>query len=240
MKYSTLLEEALTNLSKTLSLPPPSADEVHTVGASIGKWPAFPDTVRALKDLQRYYKLVPLTNCDNVSFQATLDGPLREIKFDATYVAENIGSYKPDLENFRYLLDHVKEEFGAQKEELLMTAHGLTSDHVPCKKMGITSAWIARGDGNAVLGETGGDGGGSDGKLKDVEGQVAFTWVFDTMGESSQVLSSTASHFLPCRFLHGMRGQCRSNFRLPMIPLPRFLYYLHLCKKEKGMQNGVC
>lgn len=70
---------------------------------------------------------------------------------------------------------------------MLMTAHGLTSDHVPCKEMGISSAWIARGDGDAILGPQG-EVGGRDGKLKEVEGRVAFTWVFDTMGESPHSL----------------------------------------------------
>ena len=99
--------------------------------------------------------------------------------FDAVYIAEEIGSYKPDLGNFRYLLEKVGEGLGEGKGigkgEVLMTAHGLRSDHVPCAEMGIASAWIARGEGD---GET----------VKEVEGQVGFTWVFDTMGKLSSLL----------------------------------------------------
>ena len=115
------------------------------------------------------------------SFEATLAGPLKEVKFDAVYIAENIGNYKPSHKNFEYLLEHVKESFGVEKGEVLMTAHGLKSDHVPAKEMGMSSCWIARGDGDGTIESEG--KGGSDGKVKDVEGRVAFTWVFDTMGE---------------------------------------------------------
>ena len=92
--------------------------------------------------------------------------------FDAVYLAEQIGSYKPDLKNFQYLLSHVEKKLGVEKEQVVHTAHGIESDHVPCKEMGIASAWIARG-------ETTGPGS----TMESMRDKVAPTWVFNDMME---------------------------------------------------------
>ncbi len=120
------------------------------------------------------------TKNSNDSFYKVLSGPLAEVRFDAVYTAEDIGSYKPDLQNFHYLLDHVRDELGVRKEQVLHTAHGLKSDHVPAKKMGISSAWIARGDGK----------GGPNSELEAVEGEVAFTWKFETMEDMADAVET--------------------------------------------------
>lgn len=77
---------------------------------------------------------------DKKSFAQVLKGALAGIEFDAVYVAEDIRSYKPDLKNFQYLITHARDELGVQMEQILMTAEGLESDHVPAMKMGMTSA----------------------------------------------------------------------------------------------------
>ena len=146
LRYSTLLSESYLKLAGTLSLPQPPQAEADALGASVGQWPAFPDTVAALNRLKRHYKLVILSNVDKESFSHVLCGRLANVEFDAVYVAEQIGSYKPSLKNLQYLLSHVKEELGVEKRQVLYTVHGIESDHVPCKEMGMTSAWIARGE----------------------------------------------------------------------------------------------
>ncbi len=170
LKYSTLLSESYLKLADSLSLPQPPQSEVDAVGASVGQWPAFPDTVAALHRLQRHYKLAILSNVDKESFSHVLSGSLAGVGFDAVYVAEQIGSYKPDLKNFQYLLSHVKEELGMEKEQVVHTAHGIESDHVPCKEMGIASAWIARGETT-----------GPRSTVESMRNKVAPTWVFNDM-----------------------------------------------------------
>lgn len=152
-----------------MDLPAPAKSEADAFGASVATWPIFPDTVEALKQLRRHYKLVILSNVDKSSFTQVLNRALAGVEFDAVYVAEEIGSYKPDLKNFQYLITHAREDMGVQMEQILMTANGLKSDHVPAMKVGMTSAWISRGEGEK--------------ELKEVEGKVAFSWRFDTMGE---------------------------------------------------------
>ena len=175
MKYPSLLTESYINMSKALSLPNPTSAEAESVGDSIPNWPCFPDTVAALQRLSNRYKLVILSNVDRASFSKVLSGPLAAVHFDAVYTAEDIGSYKPDLKNFHYLVDHVRDELGVPKEQILHTAHGLASDHVPAKQMGMSSAWIARGSGQGGLNAA-------------VEGEMAFTWQFETMGDMADAV----------------------------------------------------
>ncbi|KAH8702913.1 HAD-like domain-containing protein [Phaeosphaeriaceae sp. PMI808] len=143
-RYSELLTTIHPKLCKDLGLQEPTNEESHTFGASIGTWPAFPDSVKALERLSKHYKLVVLSNVDNESFKKGNAVALKGFKFDAIYTAEDIGSYKPDLKNFEYMLRRVKEEFGIAKEEVLPTAQSQFHDHHPAKKMGMKSSWIYR------------------------------------------------------------------------------------------------
>ncbi|KAJ5261281.1 hypothetical protein N7478_011876 [Penicillium angulare] len=147
--------------------------ERNAFGKTAGSWPAFSDTVDGLLQLKKHYKLIILSNVDHENIAKTLSGPLREVKFDAIYTAQDIGSYKPAHANFFYLLDNLKRGFGFEKDQLLHTAKSLPADHVPAKQLGLTSAWISRGcDGVSGMG----------GNLKDFDGKVAYKWRFPSIG----------------------------------------------------------
>lgn len=159
--------------------------ESATFAESIAHWPAFPDTVDAMRRLkQKGYKLVPLSNVDRASFKKTLAGPLSGLAdngdastfFDRVYTAQDVGSYKPDPRNFDYLISHVKSDLGVSKEEILHVAQSLFHDHEPAKKVGLESVWIARGEG----GES-----GMGGNVEEYvnQGKVEFGWRFSTLGE---------------------------------------------------------
>ena len=159
--------------------------ESITFAESIAHWPAFPDTVDAMRRLkQKGYLLVPLSNVDRASFQQTLAGPLAGLSddgnassfFDAVYTAEDIGSYKPDLRNFDYLISHVMDDFRVAKKDVLHVAHSLLLDHEPGRKAGLESVWIARGKGGV-------SGVGGEEKEFFDQGRVVFKWQFNTLGE---------------------------------------------------------
>jgi len=116
-------------------------DECLAYGLSVGDWPAFPDTVEALRYLKKHYKLVILSNVDNQSF--ALSNKRLGVDFDAIYAAEDIGSYKPDLRNFEYMLENLKR-LGIEAKDILHTAESMFHDHAPANKMGLRSAWIYR------------------------------------------------------------------------------------------------
>src|SRR5262249_54835617 len=121
-------------------------------GESVPQWPAFPDSAEALKYLKQHYKLVILSNVDRASFAASNEK--LGVAFDATYTAEDIGSYKPDPRNFAYLIEHLKADLGLEKHELFHPAQSLFHDHAPALRIGLARAWIDRRQGKAGAGAT--------------------------------------------------------------------------------------
>ena len=76
-----------------------------TAKDSAASWPPFDDTVEALGRLKARYKLAILSNVDDEIFRHT--SKLLEVPFDEIITAQQVGSYKPSLENFRHALDRL-------------------------------------------------------------------------------------------------------------------------------------
>jgi 2-haloacid dehalogenase len=143
--YSELLARVHRRLAAEWGVAA-APDEDHAFGGSVGDWPAFPDTPAALAYLQRFYRLVILSNVDRASFARS--NPRLGVEITAVYTAEEIGSYKPDPRNFRYLLDRLTA-LGHQPDDLLHVAQSLYHDHAPANRCGLRSAWIDRRQGKA-------------------------------------------------------------------------------------------
>ncbi|KAL5357122.1 hypothetical protein BJX96DRAFT_162871 [Aspergillus floccosus] len=142
MPYSQLLTTIHPQFAAKLSLAPPAAEESRAFGESIGTWPAFPDTVDALHRLSKHFKLVVLSNVDRESFAKTNAGSLRGFPFDLIITAQDIGSYKPDLRNFEYMLRKAKETLGIESDRVLSTAQSQFHDHHPAHKVGLKSVAV--------------------------------------------------------------------------------------------------
>ena len=118
-----------------------SWDECLAFGRTINRWPAFHDSAGALQYLRNHYKLMILSNIDNESFGASNEK--LQVEFNAIYTAEDIGSYKPALRNFEYLLRSL-ERSGIKKEEILHVGESLYHDHEPANRCGLATCWIHR------------------------------------------------------------------------------------------------
>lgn len=140
MLYPELLGRVLRRIGADLGVPVDEAD-MRAFGASVGDWPTFPDSPEALARLKRHYRLFVLSNVDRGSFE----GSARRlgVAFDGVFTAEEIGSYKPDPRNFRYMLDRLAE-LGIARQRILHTAQSLFHDHVPAKAAGLATCWIDR------------------------------------------------------------------------------------------------
>ncbi|KAM0427189.1 hypothetical protein ACHAPT_007616 [Fusarium lateritium] len=176
MKYSELLTTIHPQIAERLGLPRPSAEQDKAFGGSIGTWPAFPDTVEALRRLGKHYKLVVLSNVDRESFSGSNSGPLQGVPFDLIITAQDVGSYKPDPRNFEHMLREVEARFGIPKAQVLQTAQSQFHDHQPAKKKGIKSSWIERP--GAIMGNR--------------ENPV-YDWRFDTLGDMADALDKELS-----------------------------------------------
>lgn len=116
-------------------------EECQAYGLSVRQWPAFDDSRDALAYLKQHYRLVVLTNTDNVSFSGS--NARLGVTFDGVYTAEDIGSYKPADRNFDYMLETLARQ-GIQKQDVLHTAESMFHDHAPANKHGLTNCWIYR------------------------------------------------------------------------------------------------
>ena len=166
MPYAALLAEVHRQLAEEWGV---AADHTENArfGGSIAIWPPFPDTVDALRYLKQHFRLVILSNVDREGFAAT--NQYLDVAFDAVYTAQDIGSYKPDLRNFSYLLERLGEN-GFQKSQVLHVAQSLFHDHVPANAVGLASAWIDRRA----------DSGGS-GATAPVTGSVRYIFSFPSL-----------------------------------------------------------
>ncbi len=141
LRYPELLARVHRDLAAGFGLQ--SEDRLDAAfGNSVARWPAFPDSTDALRALGRHYRLVILSNVHREGIAASIRK--LGVRFDAAYTAEEIGSYKPSDRNFRYLLDHLRSDFGLGRGDVLHTAQSLHHDHAPAKRMGLATAWIDR------------------------------------------------------------------------------------------------
>jgi len=118
-----------------------SPEEDARYGRSVPDWPAFPDSPAALQYLKQHYALVILSNVDRASFARSNER--LQVQFDHVFTAQDIGSYKPDPRNFRYMLEHLAQA-GHAKSDVLHTAESLFHDHVPAREAGLATCWIHR------------------------------------------------------------------------------------------------
>jgi 2-haloacid dehalogenase len=166
MPYAEVLAAVHAQLATEWGVPDDAMADAR-FGASVGDWPAFPDTADALRYLKQHYRLVVLSNVDRASFACSL--PRLGVAFDAVHTAQDIGSYKPDPRNFAYLLDRLGE-WGVAKPQVLHVAQSLFHDHVPANAIGLASAWIDRRH------EVGGSG-----ATAPIEGAVRYDFRFPSM-----------------------------------------------------------
>lgn len=140
MLYSQLLAAVHRRLARAWDVA--MDEESHArFGNSIPDWPAFPDSAEALRYLKRSYRLVILSNVDREGFRGS--NRRLGVEFDAVFTAQDIGSYKPDLRNFHFMLERL-EGMGLRKGDILHTAQSLFHDHAPAKRVGLATAWIDR------------------------------------------------------------------------------------------------
>jgi 2-haloacid dehalogenase len=140
MRYSELLAVVCKRIAEEWGIAV-TWKECAAYGNSVKDWPAFPDTLEALKYLKKHFKLVILSNVDNESFSASAER--LQVAFDAVYTAQEVGSYKPSSRNFDYMLEKLSG-LAVSKGQILHTAESLFHDHAPANKHGLASCWIHR------------------------------------------------------------------------------------------------
>ncbi|CAN5658348.1 haloacid dehalogenase type II [soil metagenome] len=147
LPYRRVLAHAARSVCAQLGVTP-AEDELAAFGASVADWPAFPDSVDALRALGARYRLGVITNCDDDLFAASDERLGRPFEWIVT--AQQARSYKPATRNFELALERI----GAPRDALLHVAQSLFHDHVPAKRLGLATCWIDRRHGRRGSGAT--------------------------------------------------------------------------------------
>ena len=125
-----------------------TAQERATFGGSVADWPAFPDSAAALARLHERFKLGVITNCDDDLFAAS-EARLGT-KFDYLVTAQQAKRYKPNPRGFELMFERI----GLPPARILHVAQSLFHDHVPAKRLGLSTVWVDRRAGRAGSGAT--------------------------------------------------------------------------------------
>ena len=147
LRYREILGRCLREVAADHAVAPDLAD-VAAFADSVGEWPAFPDSIEALRRLRDRFRLGVITNCDDDLFARS--AARLETDFDWVVTAQMARGYKPDPHNFEVAFERI----GLPRERILHVAQSLFHDHVPAKKLGLTTVWIDRRAGRPGSGAT--------------------------------------------------------------------------------------
>jgi 2-haloalkanoic acid dehalogenase type II len=167
MVYPAVLFNTLRRMSEHFEVPF-SVEIGADFGASVGRWPVFPDSAEALSRLQKRFKLIILSNIDRGSF--ALSNARLQVDFDLVITAQDVGAYKPELRGFQRLFDSLGS-IGVERSQHLHVAQSLFHDHEPARELGIPSVWIDRRHDREGFGAT----------PAPKKGTVEPTWRFESM-----------------------------------------------------------
>lgn len=145
--YREVLERAARGVARDTGVELPD-EAASRFGGSVGDWPAFADSTDALRRLAGRYGLGVITNCDQDLFAAS--NRRLGVRFDWVTTAERVRSYKPSPRHFEVAL----EEIGLPMDRILHVAQSLFHDHVPAKRLGLSTVWIDRRAGRGGSGAT--------------------------------------------------------------------------------------
>jgi 2-haloacid dehalogenase len=116
----------------------PSREEQASLALSLKNWKPWPDTVAALHQLNRKFKLAILSNIDDDLFTST--GRKLEVPFEEVITAQQARCYKPCPDLFRLALGRL----GTSPDQVLHIAQSVYHDLVPAKSLGIATVWVNR------------------------------------------------------------------------------------------------
>jgi len=147
LPYREILARTLRAIAAELGAAV-SDEAATTFGWSVVDWPAFPDSAAALADLAARFRLGVITNCDDDLFAAS--ERRLGVAFDPVVTAQQTRRYKPNPRGFELMFERV----GLPTSRILHVAQSLFHDHVPAKRLGLSTVWVNRRAGRPGSGAT--------------------------------------------------------------------------------------
>ncbi|EPC01465.1 2-haloalkanoic acid dehalogenase [Litchfieldella anticariensis FP35 = DSM 16096] len=149
-RSSSAMANVYRSLAEELQLPA-DTDSAEAFQMAVFRWPAFEDSVAALKRLRKHFRLVAMTNADRTAFTCyshTLEDP-----FDDSVTCDDTGVAKPNPQFFAYNRGRQAAN-GYKFSEILHVAQSQYHDIGIAKELGYTTCWIERRQGLQGFGGT--------------------------------------------------------------------------------------
>lgn len=116
----------------------PTDDELQSLPESLPTWKPWPDTVEALRELQKRFRLSIISNVDDDLFAATQ--PQLGVKFEEIATAQQAKAYKPSLKIFELALSRI----GIPAHRVLHVGQSIYHDVLPAQSLGLATVWVNR------------------------------------------------------------------------------------------------
>lgn len=124
----------------------PTAQEVRSLADSLPTWKPWPDTVAALGQLKKQFRLAILSNIDDDLFARTR--PQLGVTFDEIITAQQAQAYKPSLKLFELALHRIH----APAHRVLHIGQSIYHDVVPAQALGLATVWVNRSSARPGIG----------------------------------------------------------------------------------------
>jgi 2-haloacid dehalogenase len=135
--YRDVLKSVVRNFGAKLGFTP-TEREAQTLPDSLKNWRPWPDTVQALCNLKRRFRLAIISNVDDDLFAHTQ--PQLGVAFDHITTAQQAGAYKPSLKIFDLALGRI----GGSSQRILHVGQSIYHDVVPAQALGLATVWVNR------------------------------------------------------------------------------------------------
>jgi 2-haloacid dehalogenase len=144
----------------------PSMEEEKSLAKSLKNWKPWPDTVAALRQLKKKFRLAILSNIDDDLFVPT--GHYLQVKFDKVITAQQAQCYKPCRKLFELALERV----GVRPEEVLHVGQSIYHDVEPARSLGMGTVWVNRASARPGVGAVKAGAGKPDWEVPDLASLV--------------------------------------------------------------------
>jgi 2-haloacid dehalogenase len=143
--YREVLQSVVRQFGGRLGFTP-TGEEVRSLPDSLPRWKPWPDTVAALRELKKRFRLAIISNVDDHLFAATQ--PQLGVEFDHVITAQQAKAYKPSLKIFELALSRV----GVPADRILHIGQSLYHDVLPAQSLGLATVWVNRPSARAGVG----------------------------------------------------------------------------------------
>jgi 2-haloacid dehalogenase len=144
-RYREVLQSVVRRFGEELGFAP-TDEEVRSLPDSLPNWRPWPDTVEALRALQKHFRLAIISNVDDDLFAATQ--PQLEVNFDQIITAQQAKAYKPSLKIFEIALNRI----GVPAHRILHVGQSVYHDVIPAQSLGLSTVWVNRPSARAGVG----------------------------------------------------------------------------------------